>query len=115
MPTDTHFEKTAEKVEMRTEFVDKVAIVLLQRAKELDMAVAKAIHSAWQRTGAIKPSTVSAMATAAAAAAANGVSGGTMKEVYKSKWLRDKEAAMATQLENEYRDNLLLPAKPASE
>jgi hypothetical protein len=38
-----------------------------------------------------------------------------MKEVYKSKWLRDKEAAMAAQLENEYRDNLLLPAKPASE
>jgi hypothetical protein len=58
-------------------------------------------------------STVSAMATAAAAS--NGLSGGTMNEVYKSRWLREKEAAMATQLENEYRDNLLLPAKPASE
>jgi hypothetical protein len=55
------------------------------------------------------------MATAAAAAAGNGVSGGTMKEVYRSRWLREKEAAMAIQLENEYRDNLLLPAKPASE
>jgi hypothetical protein len=115
MPTDTHFEKTAEKVEMRTEFVDKRAIVLLQKAKKLDVAVVKALHSSWQRTGAIKPSTVSAMATAAAAAASNGLSGGTMKEVYKSRWLREKEAAMAAELENEYRDNLLLPAKPAGE
>jgi hypothetical protein len=28
-----------------------------------------------------------------------------------TRWLREKEAAMAIQLENEYRDNLLLPAK----
>jgi hypothetical protein len=93
----------------------KKAIFLLQKAKKLDMAVARALHAGYQRTGAIKPSTVSAMATAAAAAASNGVSGGTMRQVYKSKWLREKEAAMATDLENEYRDNLLLPAKPASE
>jgi hypothetical protein len=79
------------------------------------VAVARTLHTGYQRTGAIKPSTVTAMAAAASAAAANGVSGGTMREVYKSKWLREKEAAMAAQLENEYRDNLLLPAKPASE
>jgi hypothetical protein len=75
------------------------------------VAVARTLHTGYQRTGAIRSSTVTAMATAAAAAADNGVSGRTMKEVYRSRWLREKEAAMAIQLENEYRDNLLLPAK----
>jgi hypothetical protein len=109
------FEKVADQVKLETEFLDRKMLFLLQKTKKLDMAVARALHTGYQRTGAIKPSAVSAMATAAAAAAVNGLTGGTMAEVYKAKWLRDKEAAMAAQLENEYRDKLLLPTETTGE
>ena len=43
--------------------------------------------------------------------------GSTMKEIYKSQWLRDKEAQLAAECEKEYRDERLLSgtAEPTSE
>jgi hypothetical protein len=40
-----------------------------------------------------------------------------MKEIYKSQWLRDKEAQLAAEYEKEYRDERLLSgtAEPTSE
>ena len=40
-----------------------------------------------------------------------------MKEIYKSQWLRDKEAQLAAECEKEYRDERLLSgtAEPTSE
>ena len=35
-------------------------------------------------------------------AGAVATTGGTMAEIYKSKWLREKEAKMAAELEDEY-------------
>jgi hypothetical protein len=109
------FEKIAEKIELRTEFLDRHTITRLQKAKKTDMAISKLIHTGYLRTGAIKSTSISATAQAAAAAAAHGVTGGTMRQVYKSQWLRDKEAELAAECEKEYAANRLLPDKTASE
>jgi hypothetical protein len=63
-----------------------------------DMPIVKMFEVGYKRTGDIQPVKISNQASAGVAIAP----GSTMKEIYKSQWLRDKEAKMAAELEGEY-------------
>ena len=78
-----------------------------------DMPVVKLLEVGYKRTGDIQAVKVSNQASAGVAIAP----GSTMKEIYKSQWLRDKEAQLAAECEKEYGDERLLSgtAEPTSE
>ena len=56
------------------------------------------IEAGWKRLKLIDPPRIVNNVAAGAVA----TTGGTMAEIYKSKWLREKEAKMAAELEGEY-------------
>ena len=58
----------------------------------------KMIEAGWKRLKLIDPPRIVNNVAAGAVA----TTGGTMAEIYKSKWLREKEAKMAAELEGEY-------------
>jgi hypothetical protein len=60
-----------------------------------DLAVVKMFEIGYRRTGDIQPSKVNNQTNL------NVTPKGTMAEIYKAKWLRDKEAQLAAQFENE--------------
>ena len=62
-----------------------------------DMAIVKMFEVGYKRTGDIQPVRITSQSQAGVVVAA----GGTMREVYKAKWLRDKEAALAAEFEAE--------------
>jgi hypothetical protein len=61
-----------------------------------DMAIVKMFEVGNKRTGDIQTAKVTNNQTGVVVAP-----GGTMREVYKSKWLRDKEGALAAEFEAE--------------
>ena len=62
-----------------------------------DMAIVKMFEVGYKRTGDIQPVRINNQSHTGVVVAA----GGTMREVYKAKWLRDKEAALAAEFEAE--------------
>ena len=63
-----------------------------------DMPVVKLLEVGYKRTGDIQAVKINNQASAGVAIAP----GRTMKEIYKSQWLRDKEAQLAAECEKEY-------------
>lgn len=68
----------------------------------------KAIEIGYKAMGAIQPNRVVAQASAMVAPP----QGQTVFEIYKSKWLRDKEAAMSDYPEDQYAKKLLPGKEP---
>jgi hypothetical protein len=60
-----------------------------------DMPIVKMFEVGYKRTGDIQPVRITNQSHTGVLVAA----GGTMREVYKAKWLRDKEAALAAEFE----------------
>ena len=60
-----------------------------------DMPIVKMFEVGYKRTGDIQPVRITNQSHTGVVVAA----GGTMREVYKAKWLRDKEAALAAEFE----------------
>jgi len=69
-----------------------------------DMPVVKMLEVGYKRTGNIQEPRISNQASAGVVIAP----GSTMKQAYKSKWLRDKEAELAAECEEESRNNRVL-------
>jgi hypothetical protein len=100
------------QVVVTREFLDEQFIRRLVNMKTHpkvgDMPIVKMIEVGYKRTGDIQPAKISNQASAGVAVAP----GSTMKEIYKSKWLREKEARLAGECEKEYGDERLLSGTP---
>lgn len=98
-----------EKVEVTREFLDEQFIFRLvnmeTHSKVGDLPVVKMFEVGYKRTGDIQPAKINNHASAGALIAP----GSTMKQIYKSKWLRDKEAELAAECEAEHATDTFYP------
>jgi hypothetical protein len=92
-----------DSIARRREFLDEQFMFRLVNMKTHpkvgDMPVVKLLEVGYKRTGDIQAVKVSNQASAGVAIAPRS----TMKEIYKSQWLRDKEAQLAAECEKRVR------------
>ena len=104
------------QVAVTREFLDEQFILRLVNMKTHpnvgDMPVVKMFEVGYKQTGDIQPAKISNQASAGVVIA----HGGTMKQMYKARWLVEKEAQLAAEFESEYVAERMLSekAKPAN-
>lgn len=94
-------EEAKAKFELTGEFIDIHVAQRLAKKKLKDSVFVGLAEVAYKSIDRIRPARIVASATAGAALGLQSPAGSSMFQVYKSKWLREKEAEMAQRVQGE--------------